>query len=98
MRRRSVQVAFLLARLVFSAGMKEALHERTRREAEGVFVPGTCAAGPPERWSARLGQYVIVAWLYSVWAISSELAWIVLGRDPWWSERRLSIAHRGPRR
>jgi hypothetical protein len=95
MRRRSFQLAYVLARLVFAAGMSKAIQERKRREAEGVWEHNAC--GPSEQWAARLGQYVMIAWLYSVWALSSDLAWIVLGRDPWWSERQLIWGHRGAR-
>jgi hypothetical protein len=92
MRRRLFQVAFLLARIVFAAGMRKAIQERKRREAQGVEERNAC--GPHEQWAVRLGQYVMIAWLYSVWALSSELAWIVLGHDPWWSERRLIWSYR----
>jgi hypothetical protein len=86
MRRRSVQIAFLVARLVFAAKMQHAMHDSDVTDEQS---DAACSATSS---SVRLGQYLTVAWLFSVWVVGSELAWIVIGRDPWWSAKRLGVS------
>ena len=43
-----------------------------------------------QRAVIRRGQIIFGLLLYSVWAIAGEIAWIVTGRHPQWSARRLS--------
>ena len=43
-----------------------------------------------QRAAIRRGQIIFGLLLYSVWAIADEIAWIVTGRHPRWSARRLS--------
>lgn len=47
---------------------------------------------PEEQQAAiRRGQIIFGLWLHSVWVVASEIAWIVLGRHPWWSAHRLGL-------
>jgi hypothetical protein len=72
----SVRVAFFAARLLVLSRMSDAFRDRDRDYESGL----------------RAGKFLFVAWLYTVWEIHSLIAWIVRGRDPWWSVFRFRPA------
>ncbi len=69
------RLAFRASRSLFGERLRRAFEERDPADAAPL---------------ARTGKLFAVSWLFAVWQVASEVAWI-MGEHPRWSARRFRL-------